>query len=161
MGTTMKNKKNNIATGNNNANIKTTIERIALLNAKKLQLDSTAHITEKKTTSQTALRRRVLKKSSPISPTDRKHVMQNIVKDMMFGNLTQGEALKALRLNILSLKQEAFANLVSVSRKTISDIENDKGNYSSHIINKVFKPFGLKVSLVPTSLQMMKELLME
>lgn len=76
----------------------------------------------------------------------------------MFGDLTQGKALKMLRVDVLGLKQDAFANLVSVSRKTLSEIENNKGNYSSDVINKVFKPFGLKVALVPTSRSMLADL---
>lgn len=87
--------------------------------------------------------------------------MINIIKNLLLGHITQGEALKMLRLDILSLKQEAYADLVKVSRKTLSDIENNKGNYSSEIINKVFKPFGLKVSLVPISLHIMSDLFKE
>ncbi|WP_413530734.1 helix-turn-helix transcriptional regulator [Rahnella inusitata] len=51
----------------------------------------------------------------------------------------------------MGLKQDIFAKLTGVSRKTLSEVENDKGNYTSDIINKVFKPFGLEVGLVPTS----------
>ena len=62
--------------------------------------------------------------------------------------------MKALRVNVLGLKQDTFAKLVSVSRKTLSEVENDKGNYTPDIINKIFKPFGLKVGLVPVSRQL-------
>jgi len=106
-------------------------------------------------------RQRVSRKSKPVSTLDRKPAMNNIIKDLVFGTLTQGAALKALRVEVLGLKQEAYANLVSVSRKTLSEIENDKGNYSSDIINKVFKPFGLKVGLVPTSSSLMTSLFKE
>ncbi|MBP2170460.1 DNA-binding XRE family transcriptional regulator [Erwinia toletana] len=74
-----------------------------------------------------------------------------IIKALLLGEITQGVALKTLRIDVLGLKQDTFARLVSVSRKTLSEVENDKGNYTSDIINKLFKPFGLQVGLVPTS----------
>jgi len=57
------------------------------------------------------------------------------------------------------LQQAAYADLVSVSRKTLSEIENDKGNYSVEIVNKAFKPFGLVVGLVPASKTLLASLL--
>ncbi|WP_420268313.1 helix-turn-helix transcriptional regulator, partial [Klebsiella pneumoniae] len=60
----------------------------------------------------------------------------------MLGAISQGEALKKLRVEVLGLRQDEYARLVDVSRKTLSDVENDKGNYSAEIINKIYKPFG-------------------
>jgi hypothetical protein len=37
-------------------------------------------------------------------------------------------------------------------------VENDKGNYTPDIINKLFRPFGLKVGLVPVSQQIFRTL---
>lgn len=85
--------------------------------------------------------------------------MQNIIRRMMFGEISQGNTLKELRLNVLGLRQEAYATLVGVSRKTLSEIENGKGNYTADIINKVFKPFGLKVGLMPVSSSLLAEIL--
>jgi DNA-binding XRE family transcriptional regulator len=79
----------------------------------------------------------------------------------LLGELTQGQALKNLRINILGLKQDVFARLVDVSRKTLSDIENDRGSYNTEILNKVFKPFGLKVGLIPSSPNFLNALLKE
>jgi DNA-binding XRE family transcriptional regulator len=79
----------------------------------------------------------------------------------LLGELTQGQALKNLRINILGLKQDVFARLVDVSRKTLSDIENDRGSYNTEILNKVFKPFGLKVGLIPSSPNLLNALLKE
>ncbi|PRW24037.1 helix-turn-helix domain protein [Enterobacter hormaechei] len=69
----------------------------------------------------------------------------------MLEKITQGEALKRLRVEVLGLKQDEYAKLVSVSRKTLSDVENNRGNYSADVINKIFKPFGLQTGLVPVS----------
>lgn len=52
---------------------------------------------------------------------------------------------------LIGLKQDTYTNLVRVSRKTLSEIENDRGNYTAEEVNKVFKPFDLKVGLMPRS----------
>lgn len=96
---------------------------------------------------------RASKNSQPLESLEKRKTMKDIVSRMMDGELSQGEALKMLRIRVMGLKQEDYANLVGVSRKTLSENENNKGNYSIDVVNKVFKPFGLKVGLVPTSSQ--------
>ncbi|MEF1257051.1 MULTISPECIES: helix-turn-helix transcriptional regulator [unclassified Vibrio] len=102
---------------------------------------------------------RASKKTLPPKATERSRIVNQIVKQLLFGELTQGQALKELRINVLGLKQDVYARLVDVSRKTLSDIENDRGNYKTDILNKVFKPFGLKVGLIPSSSSMLNSLL--
>ncbi|MGM3175652.1 helix-turn-helix transcriptional regulator [Dickeya lacustris] len=102
---------------------------------------------------------RASKNSRPLNTSERQLAMQNIIRRMMFGEISQGNTLKELRLNVLGLRQEAYATLVGVSRKTLSEIENGKGNYTADIINKVFKPFGLKVGLMPVSSSLLAEIL--
>ena len=70
-----------------------------------------------------------------------------VIEQFMQGALTQGELLKKLRIDVLGVKQDAFATFVKVSRKTISDVENDNGNYSVNKINQIFRPFGLVLKL--------------
>ncbi|OOQ49806.1 hypothetical protein A0O00_09845 [Proteus mirabilis] len=88
-----------------------------------------------------------------------KKTIEKIMLSLLLEEISQGKALKILRLNILGLKQDAYAKLVNISRKTLSDIENDKGNYSIDIINKAFKPFGLKIGLVPATSHMLLSIL--
>ncbi|MGR5457941.1 helix-turn-helix transcriptional regulator [Vibrio sp. PNB22_1_1] len=102
---------------------------------------------------------RASKKTPPPKAAERTRIVNQIVKQLLFGELTQGQALKELRINVLGLKQDVYANLVDVSRKTLSDIENDRGNYKTDILNRVFKPFGLKVGLIPSSSSMLNSLL--
>ncbi len=106
-------------------------------------------------------RSKASKNAKAVSAADRKAEANKVIKQLLLGDLTQGQALKNLRINILGLKQDVFAKLVDVSRKTLSDIENDRGSYNTEILNKVFKPFGLKVGLIPSSPQMLNELLRE
>lgn len=102
---------------------------------------------------------RVSKNTTAVSTTERKNAVNDTIKRLLFDELTQGQALKELRVNILGLKQDVYAQLVDVSRKTLSDIENDRGRYHTDILNKVFKPFGLKVGLLPTSPHLLSTLI--
>lgn len=94
-------------------------------------------------------RSKASKNTIAVSAAERKTEANKIIKQLLLGELTQGQALKSLRINILGFKQDVFAKLVDVSRKTLSDIENDRGSYNTEILNKVFKPFGLRVGLLP------------
>ena len=96
-------------------------------------------------------RQRVSSGLTRISTLDRQAVLHAAIRDILLGKITQGEALKRLRVEVLGMKQDEYAKLVSVSRKTLSDVENGRGNYSADIINKSFKPFGLQTGLVPIS----------
>ena len=96
-------------------------------------------------------RQRVTQGLTRISTLDRQAVLHAAIRDILLGKITQGEALKWLRVEVLGLKQDEYAKLVSVSRKTLSDVENNRGNYSADVINKIFKPFGLQTGLVPVS----------
>jgi len=49
--------------------------------------------------------------------------------------------------------------MVGVSRKTLSDIEHDCGNYKTDILDKVLQPVGLKVGLVPVYLRTLESLM--
>ena len=106
--------------------------------------------TEKKARSEIS-RQRVSAGLKKVKTVDRQAVIHDIIHDIMLGAISQGEALKKLRVEVLGLRQDEYARLVDVSRKTLSDVENDKGNYSAEIINKIYKPFGLETGLVPIS----------
>ncbi len=109
----------------------------------------------------TPTRSKASKNAKAVSAAERKTEANKIIKQLLLGELTQGQALKYLRLHILGLKQDVFARLVDVSRKTLSDIENDRGSYNTEILNKVFKPFGLKVGLLPSSPDVLQSLLID
>ncbi|WP_281075117.1 helix-turn-helix transcriptional regulator [Klebsiella quasivariicola] len=106
--------------------------------------------TEKKARSEIS-RQRVSAGLKKVKTVDRQAVIHAIIHDIMLGAISQGEALKKLRVEVLGLRQDEYSRLVDVSRKTLSDVENDKGNYSAEIINKIYKPFGLETGLVPIS----------
>jgi len=129
-------------------------------NRKRPQATTDHHATDSNRLQPNALtKQKVSKNAKAVSPAERRTAANKIIKQLLLGELTQGQALKALRVNILGLKQDVFAKLVEVSRKTLSDIENDRGNYNTEILNKVFKPFGLKVGLLPSYPNMLNLLL--
>lgn len=120
-----------------------------------------AHSDKERAQLNTPTRAKTSKNAKPVSAAERKTEANKIIKHLLLGELTQGQALKSLRIHILGLKQDVFARLVDVSRKTLSDIENDRGSYNTEILNKVFKPFGLKVGLLPSSPSALTSLLLD
>ena len=65
---------------------------------------------------------RVSKTRQSVATVDRKEVINQIMSQLLFGEISQGEALKILRIKILSLNQERYAKLINISRKTLSEI---------------------------------------
>ncbi|HHR5901539.1 TPA: helix-turn-helix transcriptional regulator [Providencia alcalifaciens] len=82
-----------------------------------------------------------------------------ISRKFLLGEITIGEGIQQLRKNFLRLNQEKFAKLVGVSRKTISDVENNRGNLSIETLNAIAKPFQLKLTLLPTSSDILEKLI--
>ncbi|WP_421848035.1 helix-turn-helix transcriptional regulator [Marinomonas sp.] len=104
-------------------------------------------------------RQRASKSLEPMTKEEQLIAINQIIKRLLLDEMTQGEALRELRVGVLGIRQDAYTKLCGVSRKTLSEIENDKGNYTAEIINKVFKPFEIKVGLVPTSSQLLAAIL--
>ena len=85
------------------------------------------------------------------NPTqDRQQVLIDLYLQYLLNEITLGQLLAYLRKNILGMSQEQYANLVGISRRTLTDIEQDKGKLTQSVLDKVFKPLGLKAGLVPT-----------
>ncbi|EGR0942907.1 XRE family transcriptional regulator [Vibrio cholerae] len=154
MGATMK--------PSNKESVQDTVARLrANRNQQQPKVGKNATHSIKEQTLDTPTRSKASKNAKAVSAAERKTEANKIIKHLLLGELTQGQALKSLRINILGLKQDVFARLVDVSRKTLSDIENDRGSYNTEILNKVFKPFSLKIGLLPSSPDALKSLLMD
>lgn len=100
-----------------------------------------------------------VRQPSTLNMKQRQELRKKVILNLLLGNISQGQALRMLRAEILGIKQADYAKAVGISRKTLSDIENDKGNYSADILNSVFKPLGLEMGLVPINRVFMQELL--
>lgn len=100
---------------------------------------------------------RASKTKKMLSPEERVQLRDQLIKQLLLNQLTLGQALKQLRLTLLAMKQQQYADFVKVSRKTLSDLENDKGNYSIDIINQVLRPFELQVGIVPINRELITQ----
>lgn len=80
---------------------------------------------------------------------DREAALVMLLKRFYAGELTDGQLLRALRRDVLGLSQTRYATLVGISRRTLSDLEGDKGNVTLEVKSRVFRPLGLEVSLMP------------
>ncbi|WP_117233609.1 helix-turn-helix transcriptional regulator [Vibrio maerlii] len=107
------------------------------------------------------VQKRASKNAQAVSALERQKRINKVIHALLLRELTQGQALKELRMEVLGIKQDAFAKMVGVSRKTISEIENDRGAFKTDILDKVFKPFGLRVGLVPVSASLLHSVLQE
>ncbi len=94
-----------------------------------------------------------------LTARERQDLLVQCLTEHMLGKLTQGQLLKYLRKNILRVNQDQYAQLVEISRRTLSDIERDAGSPTQAVIDKVFKPFGLRSGLIPVHAQIAQALL--
>lgn len=95
----------------------------------------------------------------PRHPADREAVLVALLRECYAGELTEGQLLRALRRDVLGLSQTRYAELVGISRRTLSDLEGDKGNVTLAVMNRVFKPLGLRVGLLPRQRRLLDQAL--
>lgn len=93
------------------------------------------------------------------SPTQREALLLDLLEQLFREEITEGALLRTLRKEVLGMSQARFAELASVSRRSLSDIETDKGSPSLSLLNRIFRPFGLHVGLLPRSRHLMQQLL--
>ncbi len=97
-------------------------------------------------------RHAIVSKRVNLSRAERETLVIEVTVNMLKGTMTKGEALKYLRLNLFSVNQADYAKMVGISRKVLSEIENGKGNYTEAILQKVFRPLGMVVTVMPRDL---------
>jgi DNA-binding XRE family transcriptional regulator len=85
-----------------------------------------------------------------LNPLEREAFLRNCLQELLSGETSEGKILTRLRKKILGMNQNDYAALVGLSRRTLSDIENDTGDQSLSVLNAAFKPFGLRLGLLPT-----------
>ncbi|EWH02965.1 helix-turn-helix transcriptional regulator [Halomonas sp. BC04] len=84
-----------------------------------------------------------------LTPDEREEKLIEVTRRLLAGEIREGDVLRILRRDVLGLSQNDYAKLVSISRRTLSDMEGDKGNVTLEVMNRVFRPLGLKVCLMP------------
>lgn len=88
-------------------------------------------------------------KRHSLSPDEREEKLIEATRRLVAGEISEGDLLRLLRRDVLGLTQNDYARLVGISRRTLSDMEGDKGNVSLAVMNRAFRPLGLKVCLMP------------
>ncbi len=78
-----------------------------------------------------------------LSPSEREAYLLGLLDQLAQKRITEGKLLATLRKEILGMNQDDYAAYVKISRRTLSDIENDTGKQTLQVLNKVFKPFGV------------------
>lgn len=94
-----------------------------------------------------------------LNPKAREALLVSSLQKLLDSELSEGQVLAQLRKDVLGMNQSDYANLVGISRRTLSAIENDSGNQSISVINTAFKPFSLKVGLLPTQRSTLEKVL--
>lgn len=95
-----------------------------------------------------------------LSPFERETMLLDLVQEFLEEKLSQGELLMKLRKNVLGFSQERYAALAGISRRTLSDIEQDRENTTLATLNRALKPLGLKTGIVPRQPHMLKTLML-
>ena len=83
-----------------------------------------------------------------LSAEGREAVLLEGLEAVQRGELTEGQLLRRVRTEVLGLNQSQYAELTGVSRRTLSDIERDAGQQTVSVLNRVYRPLGLKMGLV-------------
>ncbi|ALM52655.1 helix-turn-helix domain-containing protein [Halomonas huangheensis] len=88
-------------------------------------------------------------KHTPLTPEQLEALLQEHLQRLFDGRSTQGEVLSELRRKVLGFNQTQYAELVGISRRTLSDIERDSSNVTVATLSRVFRPLGLQPGLMP------------
>lgn len=94
-----------------------------------------------------------------MNPFERESALIKLLQNAIQNDLTHGKLLRKIRKEVLGFSQERYASLAGISRRTLSDVELDKESITLTTLNRVFKPLGLKLGLLPRQKHMMQELL--
>lgn len=94
-----------------------------------------------------------------MNPFERESALIKLLQDAIQNDFTHGKLLRKIRKEVLGFSQERYASLAGISRRTLSDVELDKESITLTTLNRVFKPLGLKLGLLPRQKHMMQELL--
>ena len=82
-----------------------------------------------------------------LTPMDRQQLIEDIQLKSASGEESLGTSIRRLRLEITGLDQDSFATMCKLTTKTLSTLENDRGNPTINTLNGILKAFGLAMTL--------------
>lgn len=97
-------------------------------------------------------------KRETMTAAEREALLLSLLRRLYAEELSEGQLLRALRRQVLGLSQDDYARLVGVSRRTLSDIERDVASTSLSVLNRVFKPLGLRAGVMPRQAALLQKL---
>lgn len=87
-------------------------------------------------------------KEKIIAQNEQQEIIQELLAAYQRQELSAGQILKILRKDIMEMSQTDYAKMIGISRRTLSDLEQDLGSPTFHVFNAAFQPFGLQAGLV-------------
>ncbi|MFB9868531.1 helix-turn-helix transcriptional regulator [Vreelandella sulfidaeris] len=88
-------------------------------------------------------------KRKELSSIEREALLMELLTELMREEVSSGQVLRQLRRDVLGMSQTQYADLVGISRRSLSDLEADKASPTLALLNQVFRPLGLQTGLVP------------
>lgn len=82
-----------------------------------------------------------------LTPAERQRLIEDIKSRGAAGEESLGTSIRRLRLEVTGLDQDSFAAMCKLTTKTLSLLENGKGNPTLNTLNGILKPFGLVMTL--------------
>jgi len=82
-----------------------------------------------------------------LTPAERQRLIEDIRSRGATGEESLGRSIRRLRLEVTGLDQDSFAAMCKLTTKTLSLLENGKGNPTLNTLNGILKPFGLVMTL--------------
>jgi len=73
-----------------------------------------------------------------------------LYEDIHAGRLSLGEATRRMR-KIVGMTQPEYARLIGIAPRVLMDIERGHGNPRLNTLEKLAKPFGLRVGFIAAS----------
>ena len=98
-------------------------------------------------------------KRKELSSIEREALLTTLATQLVREEISSGQVLRQLRRDVLGMSQTQYADLVGISRRTLSDLEADKASPTIALLNQVFRPLGLQVGLLPRNRELRERLL--
>ncbi|WP_429555965.1 helix-turn-helix transcriptional regulator [Pseudomonas frederiksbergensis] len=80
---------------------------------------------------------------------DTDFIRQSVQTRLLMGTITLGDAVRRLRTEVSKLSQDDFAKLCKISRRTLGQVELDRGNPTMQTINLILEYFDLAICIRP------------
>lgn len=92
-----------------------------------------------------------------LGPVERAEAQAELEKRLLRGEITVGKAIREMRQTWFAIHQDQMARMVGVSKNTLGAIERDEGSEKISTLEKVLKPLGYRITIVPTTPRMESE----